>query len=148
MPQTFHLPRIMSRDTKEEENVSSKGASYQEQVKSLLEARFIQEIMYPMWLSNVMMVPKSNGKWHMCVNYIDLNKAYPKDSYPLLGIDGLVHVASGLQFMSFMDAYLGYNQIPLHLNNKAKVVFITSMANYCNKVMPFGLKNAGKPTND
>ena len=76
------------------------------------------------------MVPKSNRKCQMCVDYIDLNKACPKDSYPLLSIDGLVDMASGFQFLSFMDAYLGYNQILMHPCDEEKTAFITPMANY------------------
>ena len=79
----------------------------------------------------------------MCVDYSDLNKAYPKDPFPLSSIDGLVDAASGFRFLSFMDAYLGYNQISMNLLYEEKTVFITPMANYCYRVMPFGLKNAG-----
>ena len=89
------------------------------------------------------MVVKPNGKWRMCVDYTDLNKACLKDSYPLLSIDGLVIVAFGFCFLSFMDAYLGYNQISMHPNDEEKTMLITLMANYCYKVMLFGLKNAG-----
>ena len=66
------------------------------------------------------MVKKSNGKWQMCIDYTDLNKACPKDPYPLPSIDGLVDAASGFCFLSFMDAYLGYNQIPMHLLGEEK----------------------------
>ena len=54
-----------------------------EEVRKLLEANFIQEVYYPNWLANVIMVKKANGKWRMCVDFTDLNKACPKDSYPL-----------------------------------------------------------------
>ena len=89
------------------------------------------------------MVKKSNGKWQMCVDYTDLNKACPKDSYPLPSIDGLVDAASGFRFLSFLDAYSGYNQIPMHPLDEEKTTFITPMGNYCYRVMPFGLKNVG-----
>ena len=58
--------------------------------KRLLEAGFIQEVYYPDWLANVVMVKKANGNWRMCVDFTDLNKACPKDSYPLPQIDILV----------------------------------------------------------
>ena len=61
-----------------------------EEVHKLHEAKFIREVYYPGWLANVVMVKKANGKWSMCVDFKDLNKAYPKDSYPLLRIDILV----------------------------------------------------------
>ena len=74
------------------------------------------------------MVKKSNGKLRMCVDYTDLNKACPKDSYPLPSIDGLVDSASKFQFLSFLDAYLGYNQIPMHSLDKEKTAFSMPMA--------------------
>ena len=81
--------------------MSPDRALIQEQVQNLLDAGFICDIIYPAWLSNFVMVSKSNRKCQMCVDYIDLNKACPKDSYPLLSIDGLVDMASGFQFLSF-----------------------------------------------
>lgn len=79
----------------------------------------------------------------MCINYIDLNKACPKNSYLLSRIDGLVDTASGFRFLSFMDIYSRYNQMPMHPFDREKTVFITLMANYCYKIMPSRLKNAG-----
>ncbi|XP_072076552.1 uncharacterized protein [Arachis hypogaea] len=64
------------------------------QTASLLEAGFIQELDYLTWLSNVVLVRKHNGKWRMCVDYSDLNKACPKDSYPFPNIDALVDAAT------------------------------------------------------
>ena len=60
-----------------------------------------------------MLVKKSNGKWRMCVDFTDLNKACPKDSYPLPSIDALVDSAAGCKLLSFLDAFSGYNQIKL-----------------------------------
>ena len=57
----------------------------QEEVDNLLKAGFIREIKYPEWLANVMVVPKKGGKWRVCVDYIDLNEACPKDSSLYLG---------------------------------------------------------------
>ena len=78
----------------------------------------------------------------MCIDYTDLNRAYPKDSYPLPSIDQLMDATSGFQLMSFMDAFSGYNQIRMALENEEKTSFITDRETYCYKVMPFGLKNA------
>ena len=61
-----------------------------EEVHKLQEAEFIREVYYPDWLANVMMVKKANGKWRMCVDFTNLNKACPKDSYLLSRIDFLV----------------------------------------------------------
>ena len=89
------------------------------------------------------MVKKANGKWRMCVDFTDLNKACPKDSYPLPRIDQLVDSTTGHQLLSFMDAFLGYNQIKMDEADQEKTSFITSQGLFYYKVMPFGLKNAG-----
>ena len=79
------------------------------QKQVLLDTRFIWEVMYPTWLSNIVIVKKSNGKLRMCADYTNLNKVCPKDSYPLSSIDGIIDIALGFQFLSFRDAYSGYN---------------------------------------
>ena len=61
-----------------------------EEVHKLQEASFIREVYYPDWLANVVMVKKASGKWRMCVDFTDLKKACPKDSYPLPRVDVLV----------------------------------------------------------
>ena len=86
---------------------------------------------------------KANGKWRMCVDFTDLNKACPKDSYPLPSIDALVDSASDSKVLSFLDAFSGYNQIKMHPRDESKIAFMTDTCSYCYKVMPFGLKNAG-----
>ena len=82
-----------------------------EEVDKLLEAGFIRESTYPDWLANVIMVKKANGKWRICIAYIDLNRACPKDSFPLPKIDQLVDATSEFRLLSFMDAFAEYNQI-------------------------------------
>ena len=67
-----------------------------------------------------MIVKKANGKWRMCVDFTDLNKACPKDSYPLPRIDQLVDSTADHQLLSFMEAFLGYNQIKMDKANKKK----------------------------
>ncbi|XP_072090422.1 uncharacterized protein [Arachis hypogaea] len=113
------------------------------EVKKLITANFIKEIRFTTWLANVVMVKKRNGKWRMCVDFTDLNKACPKDAYPLPCIDTLVDNSCGYDSLSFMDAYSGYNQILMHPSDKEKTAFITEYGNYCYNVMHFGLKNAG-----
>jgi hypothetical protein len=92
----------------------------EKQVKELLDASFIREIRYANWLSNVVMVKKANGKWRMCTDYTDLNKACPKDPFPLPCINKLVDNSAGYKYMSFLDAYSGYNQIPMHPEDQEK----------------------------
>ena len=77
------------------------------------------------------------------MDYTDLNKACLKDSYPLPRIDQLVDSTAGHQLLSFMDAFLGYNQIKMDEANQEKTSFITSQGLFCYMVMPFGLKNVG-----
>ena len=113
-----------------------------EEVGKLLEADFIREVFYPNWLVNVVMVKKSNGKWRMCVDFTDLNKVFPEDSFPLLRIDQLIDSIAGHKLLSFMDAFSRYNQILIDEEDQEKTSFVTSQGLYCYKVMPFGLKNA------
>ena len=96
-----------------------------------LYAEFIKEVYYIMWLSNVVMVKKSLGKWRMCIDFTDLNKACLNDSYPYLNIDRLVDGASGYKYLSFMGAYSGYNQIRMHPDDQEKIAFITKYVNFC-----------------
>ena len=108
-----------------------------------MEADFISEVFYPDWLANVVMVKKSNGKWRMCINFIDLNKACPKDNFSLPRIDQPVDSTAGHKLLSFMDAFSRYNQILMDEDDQEKTSFVTSQGLYCYKVMPFELKNAG-----
>ena len=109
-------------------------------VTKLLAAGFIREVHYPKWLANVVLVKKANGKWRMCVDFTDLNKACPKDSFPLPRIDQLVDSTAGHKLLMFMDAFSGYNQIRMAEEDQERTSFITSQGLYCYKVMPLGLK--------
>ncbi|XP_042400764.1 uncharacterized protein LOC121990755 [Zingiber officinale] len=73
----------------------------------------------------------------------DLNKACPKDSYPLPRIDQMVDSTAGCELICMLDAYQGYHQVPLAHEDQEKVSFVTADGTFCYKVMPFGLKNAG-----
>ena len=98
---------------------------------------------YPEWLANVVVVPKKDNKWRVCVNYTDLNDACPKDNFPLPRIDEIVDASAGHGMLSFLDAFSGYHQIPMHPPDAEKTSFIMPHGLYCYNVMPFGLKNAG-----
>ncbi|GAU31790.1 hypothetical protein TSUD_22360 [Trifolium subterraneum] len=136
-------PRASAVVQRRRKQSPEKAEAARKDVKDLLEANFIAEAQYTTWLSNVVLVKKSNGKWRMCVDYTDLNRACPKDAYPLPNIDKLVDNSSGFKLLSFMDAYSGYNQIKMAEIDKKKTAFMTETGNYYYNVMPFGLKNAG-----
>uniref|UniRef100_A0A2N9GJI0 RNA-directed DNA polymerase n=1 Tax=Fagus sylvatica TaxID=28930 RepID=A0A2N9GJI0_FAGSY len=80
-----------------------------EEVERLLKIGAIREVLYPQWLSNTVVVKKKNGKWRVCVDFTDLNKACPKDPFPLPKIDQLVDSTAGHERMSFLDAFQGYH---------------------------------------
>ena len=88
-----------------------------EEVQKLIVAKFIREVYYLDWLANVVMVKKANGKWRMGMDFTNLNKACPKDSYPLPRIDQLVDLTAGHRLLSFMDTFSGYNQIRMDKTN-------------------------------
>ena len=110
-----------------------------EEVTKLLTVSFIKEVYYPDWLANVVLVKKENWKWRMCVDFTDLNRACPKDSFPLPRIDQLM---DSIALLTFMDTFSRYNQIKMAEEDQEKTAFITSQGLYCYKVIPFGLKNA------
>ena len=90
----------------------------------------------------MVMVKKANGKWRMCVDFTNLNRACSKDSYPLLQIDNLVDSTTRHELLSFMDVFSGYNQIIMEETNQEKTSFVTSQGLFYFRVMPVGLKNA------
>ena len=116
--------------------------SINEEVGKLLQAGAIREVEYSEWLANVVLVKKANGKWRLCINFTDINKACPKDSFPLPRIDLIVDATAGHELLSFMDAFFGYNQISMDPDDQEKTSFVTAQGTYCYRVMPFGLKNA------
>jgi hypothetical protein len=113
-----------------------------EEVRKLLHASFIEEVHHPVWLANPVIVPKANGKLRMCIDYTSLNKACPKDPYPLPRIDQIVDSTSGCDFLSFLDAYSGFHQIRMSREDSKHTAFVTVDELYCYVVMPYGLKNA------
>ncbi|KAL2250014.1 UNVERIFIED_CONTAM: Retrovirus-related Pol polyprotein from transposon opus [Sesamum indicum] len=122
---------------------TEKNQVIREEVDRLLNAGYITEVQYTDWLSNVVVVPKPGGKWRVCIDFTDLNKACLKDPYPLPRIDALVDSTAGYELFSMMDAYQGYHQIFMAEEDQNKTSFVTETGIYCYKVMPFGLKNAG-----
>jgi hypothetical protein len=113
-----------------------------EEVRKLLHAGFIEEVHHPVWLVNPVIVPKANGKLRMCIDYTSLNKACPKDPYPLPCIDQIVDSTSRCDLLSFLDAYSGFHQIWMSREDRKHTAFVTVDGLYSYVVMPYGLKNA------
>ncbi|GKV13259.1 hypothetical protein SLEP1_g24299 [Rubroshorea leprosula] len=114
-----------------------------EEVQKLLQAGFIRRVDYCEWVANPVLVKKSNGKWHMCIDYTNLNDACPKDYHPLPNIDKLVEAASRNERLSLLDAYSRYHQVHMASEDEVKTSFYAGDEIYCYVMMPFGLKNAG-----
>lgn len=115
----------------------------EEDIQKQLEAGFLAVSNYPQWVSNIVPMPKKDGKVHMYVDYKDLNKTSPKDDFPLPHIDVLVDKTTQFSVFSFMDVFFGYNQIKMDPEDMEKTTFITPWGTFCYKVMSFGLKNVG-----
>ncbi|GKA97160.1 reverse transcriptase domain-containing protein [Tanacetum coccineum] len=114
-----------------------------EEVEKLVDAGIMKEVHYHSWLSNPVMVKRHDESWRMCVDLKDLNKACPKDGYPLPEIDWNVESLCGYPFKCFLDAYKGYHQIKMAKEDEEKTTFITSQGIFCYSKMPFRLKNVG-----
>ena len=113
------------------------------EVQLLLDVRVIWPVKYPTWLSNVMLVQKKNSKWRMCVDFMSLNKACPKDDFPLPRISILIDSAAGCKLLSLLDYFSGYHQIWLNQEDEEKTSFITPFGTYCFRRMAEALCNVG-----
>lgn len=95
-------------------------------MQNLLDTGKIREAKYPEWLANVVVVPKKNAKRRVYIDFIDLKKACPKDLFALPYINAMVDAIVGHEMLTFMDAFIGYNQIFIHPANQEKITFITN----------------------
>jgi hypothetical protein len=115
------------------------------EVEKMIVAGFVRPCRYAEWISSIVPVQKKDGLWRVCVDFKDLNKATPKDEYPMLVAEMLINVAGGHKMLSFMDGNAGYNQIFMALEDIHKTAFrvpgAVGLFEYV--VMTFGLKNAG-----
>ena len=110
-----------------------------DEIARLLAAGFIMEVLHPDWLSNPVLVEKKkDGEestvakvWRMCIDYTNLNKACPKDPFPLPRIDQVIDSTAGCELLSFVDAYSGFHQISLNPADQIKISFITPYGDYC-----------------
>ena len=83
------------------------------EIEKLLEVVFIRSIDYSEWMANIVPVKKPTGEIKVCTNFRDLNKACPKDDFPLPNIDMIIDSLVGYEMLSFMDGFSGYNQIKI-----------------------------------
>jgi hypothetical protein len=113
-----------------------------EELQKLLNAGFIYPILDSEWVSPLVIVPKKNGKWRVCVDYRALNKATQKDHFPLPFIDQVLDNLSGKKFFSFLDGFSGYNQIKIAPQDQDKTTFTSPWGTFAYRVLPFGLCNA------
>nr|XP_025888854.1 uncharacterized protein LOC104649327 [Solanum lycopersicum] len=114
-----------------------------EEITKQIESRLVEVTQYPTWLANVVPIAKKDGKIRICVDYRDLNKASPKDNFPLPNIHILIDNCAKHEMQSFVDCYAGYHQILMDEEDAEKTAFITPLGVYHYRVMLFGLKNAG-----
>jgi ribonuclease HI len=136
-------PSFRPRKQRLQKMPDDKAEGARNEVKRLPSAGVIREVTYPEWLANTVMVKKANGKWRMCIDFTYLNKACPKDEFPLPRIDSLVDAAASSELMSLLDCYSGYHQIWMKKEDEPKTSFITPSGTYFYLRMPEGLKNAG-----
>jgi hypothetical protein len=136
-------PSVKPRSQKLRKMSDDKVVAVKSEVQRLLDTTVIREVMYPKWLANTVPVKKKNGKWRMCIDFTDINKATPKDNYPLLRMDQVVGSAANAAIMSLLDCFFGYHQCWMAKEDEEKTSFITPFGTFCFVRMPEGLKNAG-----
>jgi len=103
--------KVQPKKQKLQKMSDDKVAAVKAEVQRLLDAKVIRDVKYPTWLANTVPVKKKNGKWRMCIDFTDLNKACPKDDFPLPRIDKVVDDATNSQMMSLLNYFSGYHQI-------------------------------------
>jgi hypothetical protein len=114
-----------------------------QEIEKLKKAKLIHEVAHPTWIANSVVVPMANGSGRLCVDFTSLNKACPKDPYPLPRIDQIVDSTTGCDLLCFLDAFSGYHKIKMAMEDEEKTAFIIPCGVYCYVCMPFGLKNTG-----
>jgi hypothetical protein len=149
-----HLGQLLEHTLETNEKISPKKQKLRKmskekvkadeaEVQRLQDTKVIREVLYPVWLANTVPVKKKNGKWRMCVDFTDLNKACKKDDFPLERMDKIVDDAANSEMLSLVDMFSGYEQIRVRREDEEKTSFITPFGTFCLVRMPEGLKNAG-----
>jgi hypothetical protein len=120
-----------------------KATMIKDEVEKLIKVGFIYPMQLTEWVSNHVPVNKKQGTIHVCMDFRDLNKAFPKDNFPTPFIDQIVDECAGCEVFSFMDGFFGYNQIQIKPEDQHKMDFICPWGTFAYRKMPFGLKNVG-----
>jgi hypothetical protein len=102
-----------------------------EELKKLLDVGFIRSIDYAEWISNIVPISKPDGHIKICIDFRDLNKACPKDEFPLPHIDTIIDLTIGHAMYSLMDGFSGYNQIRIAPEDQDKNAFTCLLGTYC-----------------
>jgi hypothetical protein len=135
-------PKVKPKLQRQRPMSGDRVKSAKAEVQKLLDARIIREVQYPVWVANVVMVPKKNDNMRMCIDFTELNKACPKDPYPLPRIDVTIDQAAGCDMLSLLDCFSGYHQVWMRREDEAKTGFTTPFDIFCFARMPEGLHNA------
>ncbi|GJX64238.1 reverse transcriptase domain-containing protein [Tanacetum coccineum] len=120
-----------------------RNKAMRKKVEVLTKTNILREVKYQTWVSNPVMVKKDDRRWKLCVDFIDINKACPKDHHPLPAIDQKIEILSKFWLKCFLDAYKGYHQIQMAKRDEEKTAFFIREGVFCYKRLPFGLKDAG-----
>ena len=120
-----------------------KAPAIKAEIEKLLKAGFIYPVPLTEWVSNPILVDKKQGEIHICTDFHDLNRAYPKDNFPTPFIDHILDECVGSKVFSFMDGFSKYNQIQIKPEDQHKTAFIFPWGTFAYRKMPFGLKNSG-----
>ena len=136
------MPQCSPRGAEGKAVVHGKQAFIVQEICKLEAEGAVREVRYPKCLANPVVVPKKGGKERMCVDFTNLNKACPQDLFPLPRIDQIVNSTAECDLLCFLDAFSGYHQINIAVEDVEKTTFLTPCGVYCYTCIPFGLRNA------
>ncbi|GFY35860.1 retrovirus-related Pol polyprotein from transposon 17.6 [Trichonephila clavipes] len=122
-------------------NPSKKKEILKQEIDRLLSEGIIEECE-SLYASPVVLIPKPNGTFRLCIDYRKLNEITVADTYPLPRMDDLLHQAKLTPFMSTLDLRAGYHQVKVHVEDQDKTAFVCPFGTYRFLLMPYGLRNA------
>ncbi|GKE20345.1 reverse transcriptase domain-containing protein [Tanacetum coccineum] len=134
-------PHIEPRGQRKRSIAPDRRKVVKDEVAEWLKSEIVRKVRYPTWVANPVLVKKPNKNWRMCIDFKDLNKAFPKDLYPLLEINWKIESLMGFKYKCFLDACKGYHQIQMAKKDEEKTAFHTDEGFFCYTKIPFGLKN-------